>query len=142
MFDIGFSEMLLCAIIALLVLGPERLPQAARTAGRWVGKARHFIRQMSEEFDRQIQADELREKIRKEGDGLGINDVQKSVREALSDVKEFNPVILPPDAEPTSQAKSEAPVAEAPVSESTEAGSSPRAANEAPAAASDATTKH
>lgn len=138
MFDIGFSEMLLCAVIALLVLGPERLPGAARAAGRWVGKARRLVQQMSQEFDRQMQAEELREKIRQEGEGLGLQDVQKSVREALGEVREFNPVILPPDAEARPQTPSDSP---APRAEEPEEEARERADSEETVAATGATKR-
>jgi len=99
MFDIGFTELLVCAVIALLVLGPERLPQAARTAGRWAGKARRMVQQMSDEIDRQVKADELRERIKDESENLGLNEVQDSVRSALDNAAEVNSVIMPPDEE-------------------------------------------
>lgn len=99
MFDIGFSELLVCAVIALLVLGPERLPQAARTAGRWVGKARRMVQQMSEEIDRQIKAEELRERLKDETQSLGLDQVQDSVRSALKETEAFNAVIMPPEEE-------------------------------------------
>ncbi|MEP1584548.1 MAG: Sec-independent protein translocase protein TatB, partial [Marinobacter sp.] len=50
MFDIGFVELLICGVIALLVLGPERLPTAARAAGRWIGGARRMVSQFSSEL--------------------------------------------------------------------------------------------
>ena len=65
MFDIGFVELLICGVIALLVLGPERLPTAARAAGRWIGGARRMVSQFSSELDRQLKAEELREELRK-----------------------------------------------------------------------------
>ncbi len=105
MFDIGFTELLVCAVIALLVLGPERLPQAARTAGRWVGKARRMVQQMSDEIDRQVKAEELRERVKDETENLGLNEVQDSVRSALDNAAEFNPVIMPSDQEPEPAAK-------------------------------------
>ena len=43
MFDIAFSELLLIGVVALVVIGPERLPKVARTVGLWAGKARYFI---------------------------------------------------------------------------------------------------
>jgi sec-independent protein translocase protein TatB len=93
MFDIGFIELVICAIIALLVLGPERLPVAARTAGRWVGSARRMVSQFTTELDRQLKADELRKELRKAGD-IGLEDVEKSVRSALDEAKEYENMIL------------------------------------------------
>ena len=60
MFDIGFTELLLCAVVGLLVIGPERLPGAARTAGRWVAHLRRSFAAVKAEVEREIGADELR----------------------------------------------------------------------------------
>ena len=59
MLDFGFSEILLTSAIALVVLGPERLPKVARQVGNWMGRARAMARQLSEQLDREISADEL-----------------------------------------------------------------------------------
>ncbi len=59
MLDFGFSEILLTSAIALVVLGPERLPKVARQVGNWMGRARAMARQLSEQLDREIGADEL-----------------------------------------------------------------------------------
>ena len=63
MFDIGFTELVLVAIIALIVLGPERLPHAVRTAGKWVGKFRNMFNQVKEQIERELDADEIRQQI-------------------------------------------------------------------------------
>jgi sec-independent protein translocase protein TatB len=63
MFDIGFWELALIGILALVVLGPKRLPEAARAAGYWVGRIRHFIMNAKQDLDREMQGgglDELR----------------------------------------------------------------------------------
>jgi len=59
MLDVGFSEILLTSAIALIVLGPERLPKVARQVGNWVGRARAMARQLSEQLEREVSAEEL-----------------------------------------------------------------------------------
>lgn len=93
MFDIGFLELLISGVIALLVLGPERLPAAARAAGRWVGGARRMVTQFTSELDRQLKADELRKELREAGD-VGLEDVQKTVRGALDEAKQYEHMIM------------------------------------------------
>ncbi len=61
MFDIGFSELVVIGLIALIVLGPKRLPEVARTAGRWMGQLRRFISDVKLDLDREINAEELSE---------------------------------------------------------------------------------
>ncbi len=63
MFDVGFWELLLLFIIGLMVLGPERLPRVARSLGNWVGQARGYMRQMSDELEREVQRGEIRQQI-------------------------------------------------------------------------------
>jgi sec-independent protein translocase protein TatB len=60
-FDIGFWEMSLIALIALVVLGPERLPGLARTAGHWIGRARRMISEVKADIDREIRNAEIKE---------------------------------------------------------------------------------
>ena len=59
MLDFGFSEILLTSAIALVVLGPERLPKVARQVGNWMGRARVMARQLTEQLEREVNADEL-----------------------------------------------------------------------------------
>lgn len=63
MFDIGFWEILLILILALLVVGPERLPGAARTAGFWFGKARRYIEGVRDEVSQEFDVHELKRLI-------------------------------------------------------------------------------
>jgi sec-independent protein translocase protein TatB len=62
-FDVGFSELLLCFVVALLVLGPERLPGLARSVGRWTGQAKSYLRNLSAELDRESQIAELKKQL-------------------------------------------------------------------------------
>lgn len=59
MLDFGFSEILLTSAIALVVLGPERLPKVARQVGNWVGRARVMARQLTEQLEREVTAEAL-----------------------------------------------------------------------------------
>jgi sec-independent protein translocase protein TatB len=60
MFDIGFTELLLIAVVALVVLGPEKLPVAIRTLGLWIGKAKRTISGIQTEISEELRIDELK----------------------------------------------------------------------------------
>ncbi|PTU72928.1 Sec-independent protein translocase protein TatB [Pseudomonas mangrovi] len=66
MFDVGFTELLLVGLVALLVLGPERLPVAARTAGLWIGRLKRSVGAIKAEVEREIGADEIRRQLHNE----------------------------------------------------------------------------
>lgn len=66
MFGIGLTELLLIAAIALVVLGPEKLPQAARTAGLWYGKIRRTISNMQTEIEAELNLAEARKQMQEE----------------------------------------------------------------------------
>ncbi|WP_374328725.1 Sec-independent protein translocase protein TatB [Azonexus sp.] len=60
MFDIGFSELMVIGIVALLVIGPERLPKVARTLGHLLGRAQRYVNDVKSDINREMQLDELR----------------------------------------------------------------------------------
>lgn len=123
MFDISFFELLMIAIVALLVLGPERLPKAARFAGLWVRRARAQWYSVKSELENELAADELKrslqqtqaslrevqddlqrsgESVRRELESVG-RDVQSTVP-THADVSHADPVSAPadgPDADAT-----------------------------------------
>lgn len=65
MFDIGFWELALLAVIGLIVLGPERLPVVARSVGLWIGRARGYLRDVTDELDREVRLREMREDLQR-----------------------------------------------------------------------------
>ena len=84
MFDIGFLEIVIIASIALVVLGPERLPRAARTAGLWVGRARRMVADVKSDIDREIRESELAD-MRKLGEE--VNSIKDDVSKATESIK-------------------------------------------------------
>ncbi len=66
MFGVSFGELLLVGLVALLVLGPERLPGAARTAGLWIGRLKRSFNAIKTEVEREIGADEIRRQLHNE----------------------------------------------------------------------------
>src|SRR5690554_1539502 len=79
MFDLGFSELVLVAVVALIVLGPERLPRAARFAGLWMRRARSQWHSVRSEFDREMAADELKRSLQEAKDA--VRETEESFRE-------------------------------------------------------------
>lgn len=79
MFEIGFSELLLVAVIGLLVLGPERLPSAVRTTSLWIGRLRRQFNEIRADIEREVGADEIRAQLRNEQ----IMDQLRESRQAL-----------------------------------------------------------
>jgi len=75
-FDIGFSELLLIAVVALVVLGPERLPKAARFAGLWVRRARNQWDSVKQELERELHADEIKRQFREAQDSVRDTEAQ------------------------------------------------------------------
>lgn len=85
MFDIGFSELLLIAVVALVVLGPERLPKAARFAGLWVRRARAQWYSVKSELERDLAAEELKRSLHETRDAM--HGVERSMRAAGDDLR-------------------------------------------------------
>lgn len=61
MFEIGFSELMMVGLVSLIVIGPERLPKAARLAGFWLGKSRAMVASVKAEIAQELYAEELRQ---------------------------------------------------------------------------------
>jgi sec-independent protein translocase protein TatB len=89
MFDFSFGELAVIAVVALVVLGPERLPKVARTAGHLLGRARAYANQVKSDIDREVQMDELR-KLQQQAQEAArsfetaVNDVSKNVEQEAS----------------------------------------------------------
>jgi sec-independent protein translocase protein TatB len=84
MFDVGFWEILLILVLALVVIGPERLPGAARRAGYLVGKARRFIEGARSEFESDFDVNELKRLLHNQE--VQINELQQQLKSGVNDL--------------------------------------------------------
>lgn len=91
MFDIGFSELFLFGIIALIVLGPEKLPQAARTAGQWYGKLRRTVSTIQSEVEAELDLSETRKQLQAELDKIRKTEanMKQEMAAMRGDMREF-----------------------------------------------------
>jgi len=88
MFDIGFTELLLIAVVTLLVIGPEKLPETLRTVGLWLGRLRPSFVAVKSEIEREIGMDDVRRQLHNEA----IMDEMKRIE------KEVNNTVHPPSS--------------------------------------------
>jgi sec-independent protein translocase protein TatB len=93
MFDIGFPELLLLSIVALLVLGPERMPEAVRTLGLWIGRLRRNFARIKVEIEREVGMDDVRRQLHNES-------VLEEIRRLEGDVQGRQAPGTPPHGTP------------------------------------------
>ena len=84
MFDVGFWEILLILVLALVVIGPERLPGAARQAGFWVGKARRYIEGVRSEVEEELDVSEFKRILHNQE--VQINELQQQIKSSVDNV--------------------------------------------------------
>lgn len=85
MLNIGMTELLCFAIIALLILGPDKLPEGARFAAKWYGKIKKFIGNVQNEIDRELRLSEFREEMQKEIDK--ITELERRMQQQLDAIR-------------------------------------------------------
>jgi sec-independent protein translocase protein TatB len=108
MFDIGFSEIVVIGVVALVVIGPERLPKTARTVGLLFGRLQRYVNDVKADISREMELDELR-RLQREMQSAA-QDLHETVRSAASDVatgvrnveNELNSAAAQASAPPTS----------------------------------------
>ncbi len=87
MFDMGMLEIILIFVVLLLVVGPERLPGLARTAGVWIGKARRLVSTVKTEVERELELDELKQSLKKQAHTEDFKRLADQVKSINTDVK-------------------------------------------------------
>lgn len=98
MFDVGFWELSLIALVALLVIGPERLPKVARTVGLWIGRGRRMISSVKADIDKEIKAQELKDILAKQGQSNPLEEIIDDTRNSLNEFKSNTEKALDPSA--------------------------------------------
>lgn len=105
MFEVGFSELCMVALVALLVIGPERLPKVARLAGFWIGKTRNMMASVKAEIHAELQAEEMRQ-IFKEQSGLEeLQEMQDEFSNAAETFDTFKATLQNPVVEGVKRVK-------------------------------------
>lgn len=85
MFDVGFWEILLILVLALVIIGPERLPAAARQAGYFFGKARRYIEGVRSEVESELDVSEFKRMLHNQE--VQINELQQQLKSGINEVK-------------------------------------------------------
>lgn len=137
MFDIGFTELLVCMVVALVVIGPEQLPGAVRTAGLWIGRLKRSLRDTRNEIERQIGADDIRRQLHNEEVLQNIEDARAKFEQTLLDVQHYEDA----DAEARRKASNYGPPDELPDhahgNDGTQANNAPAVTHQPSAASAD-----
>jgi sec-independent protein translocase protein TatB len=84
MFDVGFPELILIAVVGLLVIGPERLPEALRTLGLWLGRMRRSFTNVKTEIEKEIGMDEIRRQLHNEAVMEEMKRIERDVRSSVN----------------------------------------------------------
>ena len=125
MFDFGFSEMLLVAVVALIVVGPQRLPKVARTAGHLLGRLQRYVAEVKSDVSREMQLEELKKlqqqvqdqareletSVRKQADGIesSVRETASEVERSVDPVEPGSPPMNPPSLAPVTDAQVQLP---------------------------------
>jgi len=96
MFDVGFSELLMVGLVALLVIGPEKLPKAARIAGFWLGKARSTVAHVKTELKQELHAEEMRQLLQQHSIAEELKQVKAEGEAAIQDINSAMTAITEP----------------------------------------------
>lgn len=86
MFDISFAELFLISVIALLILGPQRLPEVLRTVGLWMGRMRRVYNNVRQEIDREVGMDDIRRQLHNEQITAELKQVEAEAKALKRDI--------------------------------------------------------
>jgi sec-independent protein translocase protein TatB len=119
MFDIGFSELLVIGVVALIVIGPERLPKVARTAGHLLGRLQRYVNDVKADINREMELDELR-KVRSTFQEAArsiessVREVEQSVSRVEGEIRATGAAVSSPPSAGDAASRAPAPAAHEP----------------------------
>lgn len=87
MFDVGFLELMLIGVVALLVIGPQRLPKVARTAGMWFGRARRFVSSVKQDIEQELHAEEIKKTFDENKISNPLKEAVEETRQSFSEIR-------------------------------------------------------
>ncbi|MCH9645794.1 MAG: Sec-independent protein translocase protein TatB [Proteobacteria bacterium] len=87
MFDVGFWEFALIGVITLIIVGPERMPGIARTAGKYAGKAKRFIAKIQDDVGEELEVEKLKGQLNAMDKDANIVEIFDETKQAISDIK-------------------------------------------------------
>ena len=88
MFDISFGELLVCLIVILVVIGPERLPETVRSVALWIGRLKRSLRETRSEIEKQIGADDIRRQLYNEEIMRSLEKTQQEMNHGLQKIEQ------------------------------------------------------
>jgi len=87
MFDVGFFELLVIGVVALIVIGPQRLPAVARTAGLWLGRGRRMLSSVKADIDKEIRAEELKKVLEEQRQSNPLHEIIEDTKKDLGAIE-------------------------------------------------------
>jgi len=106
MFDVGFLELLVVGVVALLVIGPERLPKLARTAGMWLGRGRRFVSSVKADIEHELKTEELNRILDQQKTANPLHEIIEETKQDFDEIKKQTEAAVKPTVE---QAASDTP---------------------------------
>jgi sec-independent protein translocase protein TatB len=116
MFDIGFAELLIIGVVALIVIGPERLPDAIRTLSAWVNRFRRGFNDIKQEVQQELHNDAIMRELRESSESLRreTENLRKGFNDSLNSPLNESPLNEPPQHTPAASGDSSSPLNDGP----------------------------
>jgi sec-independent protein translocase protein TatB len=109
MFDIGFWELAIIGVVTLLVVGPERMPALARTAGKWFGRLSRFVSTVKADIDRELKAEEMKRAMERHTQSSGLHEIIEETKADMAEIRQSTNEVVSATNEAAMEAERSAP---------------------------------